>query len=354
MKTKQYKKYDRFDTFYYFFLHILWMACICVIYSCFVFLRIRRHTPGESTLIFLALLLACSLAGILVDFKARRNEFSAFRNVVWGPGLYTIWAYWPLYSTSIVVVMAVFAFLALLYSSLVLFRRIRNKQRRTRIVKRRVVKAITDSGTILCAGMLCLMLVVAGNKLQGKSLLKSSDTETPQAASIEEYLAEYRDIDVLAQPDVWDRLPLGGKLWVLQTVSDLELGFLGVPNKIEVYVDELESGISACYNENEQSITLSYNTLDRKPSACLRSLLHEVYHCYQHRLVEAYNAAVESLKNLQIYDAARIYKREFATYKGINDLEAYAKQQVEIDANAFSKEAAERYLEWINTYLIGS
>ena len=206
---------------------------------------------------------------------------------------------------------------------------------------------------ILCTAMLVMMVAMIGNKMINGYLIKESTKPTPKSMSLEEYLAEYRDIEILAQPEMWNRIPVGGKLWVLQTIVDIERGFLGVPNEIEVYVDDLRDGLKAFYNEDEEIIVLSYDTIDSAPYDSLQSTLHELYHCYQYRLVEAYESMDSKLKNLQVYNTVRKYQEELEDYKsGFDDLYAYTRQTLEIDAREYAREAADRYLEWIDLYFI--
>lgn len=242
-------------------------------------------------------------------------------------------------------------------SSAVLLRKIHNKDKTKKIVERRIVKVMVVSKKILYMGMMILMIlmmVVFGVKLSDQHSEKEFvPPTTPQFSSLEEYLTEHRDIDVLTKPEIWRDMSIGSKIQVLEIIVNLERGFFGIPNEIKILFDDLREGISACYGDIQKNIIIDHSSLlNREPYYALRSVLHELFHCYQHRLVEAYDSVDGSLKGLQIYDTIRKYKWELNNYKSPDqDSLAYAKQQVEKDAYGFAQERADKYMELISSFI---
>lgn len=338
----------------YLYLNAGYMVTFFYSYSSLFFVNLMGYSHSDSKEFFIVMFIMCAIIGLWADHKVNRNGFSVFRNVVLGPGLYTIMAYWSLYHTVITIVLGIVTLLIVLFSSAVLLRKTHNKNKIRKIVKRRIVKSVTVSKNILCIGLMILMMVVFGIEMLNQHLVKESvPPTTPQFMSLEEYLTENRDIDVLTKPEIWRDMTIESRKQVLGIIVDLERGFLGIPNEIKILIDDLREGLVACYGDTQQTIILDqFSILNSDPYPPLRMVLHELFHCYQLRLVEVYDTVDGSLKGLQMYDTIRKYKWEFDNYKSHDqDSLAYAMQQIEKDAYSFAQERADKYMELISSHI---
>lgn len=158
---------------------------------------------------------------------------------------------------------------------------------------------------------------------------------------------------MLLREEEWSRLTTQEKLDTLQTVANIEAHYLGLPNELNVGIANLGEYTFACYNDSTRTISIDLNHLENDSVYdVLDSCCHEAYHSYQHRLVEAYNAADENLKGLRIYKSATQYGQEFNNYiDGDYDFCLYYYQNCEMDARDYAEEAVSDYYRRIYEYL---
>ena len=140
---------------------------------------------------------------------------------------------------------------------------------------------------------------------------------------------------------------------VLQTVTNIEGRYLGIPNKLTVEAKELLDTTLASYLDETHTLYINEDFLSGGPAKeVLTACCHEVYHAYQHRIVDAYHHADEREKDLQIYRKALLYSKEFENYtSGTENYFTYYTQQCEIDARSYAASAADEYMERIAEYL---
>lgn len=158
---------------------------------------------------------------------------------------------------------------------------------------------------------------------------------------------------MLLQEDEWNGLTTKEKQDTLQTVANIEAHYLGLANELNVGIANLGEYTLACYNDRTHTISIDLNHLENDSVYdVLDSCCHEAYHSYQHRLVEAYNAADENLKELRIYKSAIQYGLEFNDYIGGDyDFCSYYYQRCEMDARDYAENAVFDYYKKIYEYL---
>ena len=84
----------------------------------------------------------------------------------------------------------------------------------------------------------------------------------------------------------------------------------------------------------------------------LNTCLHEAFHSYQYRLIDAYNSTDEDVKSLRMYKRAVSYIEEFSNYiDGNKDFNGYYEQLCETDARNYAEDAVEDYYNKIYKYL---
>ena len=136
----------------------------------------------------------------------------------------------------------------------------------------------------------------------GDSILKSSVSATVNEQGVSQTISNNIDTVLLLREEEWSQLTTQEKLDTLQTVANIEAHYLGLPNELNVGIANLGEYTLACYNDNTHTISIDLNHLENDSVYdVLDSCCHEAYHSYQHRLVEAYNAADENSKGLRIY-----------------------------------------------------
>ena len=187
----------------------------------------------------------------------------------------------------------------------------------------------------------------------GDNIISSLIAATKNNQSAPQTISKNIDTVLLLQEEAWEDLTTQEKLDVLQTVANIESHYLGLPNELNVGAANLGEYTLACYNDRTHTISIDlYHLENDSVYDVLNSCCHEAYHSYQHRLIEAYNAAGEQMKRLQIYKSAVKYREEFCNYSDGNyDFCSYYYQDGEMDARDYAEDAVDDYYRRIEAYL---
>ena len=142
--------------------------------------------------------------------------------------------------------------------------------------------------------------------------------------------------------DSWPMLSREECILVLQAAADSEAERLLLPFRPTVSTGPMEPGILGQY-VGSYSIVINEDFPQDDDSGwlCLRALLHEIYHCFQHGVIDGlydsdhkpdcYPADMQTIDD---------WRREFSDYQ--HNPKDYWTQEVEISARSYSKEAAMR------------
>ncbi|MBQ8497271.1 MAG: hypothetical protein IJ489_07470 [Clostridia bacterium] len=147
------------------------------------------------------------------------------------------------------------------------------------------------------------------------------------------------------------------RLTVLQAICDYEciVGFGCNSAKLQtLYIKD--EGTLGYYTNAEQTITIDLTLLKgNDPEKIVSTVLHEVRHHYQHRLVDLYQTVKPNLnennQNMEPFRDARKFLINFQDYQDNkkDGYDAYYQQLVEQDSRAFAeKRMQEYYLSLIN------
>lgn len=172
--------------------------------------------------------------------------------------------------------------------------------------------------------------------------------ELPALWREEHGISDSKPVDFhLLREDQWSALSTDARLEVLKGVAAAEAEVLGLPFPVNVKMDALESRIRGIYRHKARQITLNQTFVcTGTASEVVETLAHELYHAYQHCVVELYleNEAYQDLKLFTDVNAKE-YCRELAEYQdGLEGkFEAYYRQQIETDARAYAQKVCEIY-----------
>lgn len=333
--------------------HIWWAFIAWLWYKNILFRCLGTHSLKESRMILLGMILCCSILGIALEMKKQRNSISVLMNLIAGFGLYSVFAYLPIKRNLILITFLIAAVLAVLYTSLILCHKIKNRRKFKKILARRIIRAFSGSRNILCTGMAVIMVLIGTNAVFGTSLLRPSVAPAKQSNVEEQTIANNMETLVLLKEDTWKTLSVEEKLNVLQTVANIEQRYLGLPNELNVGAANLREGLAGCYSDSTHEIIVSMDCLLNDSSRELvDTICHEAYHSYQHRVCDSYDEASDEMKSLYLYYDATIYKEEFSNYiDGKEDLCSYYTQTVERHSRRYASSATDEYFERINEYL---
>ena len=145
----------------------------------------------------------------------------------------------------------------------------------------------------------------------------------------------------------WKKLDDKEKLSLLQYIADIQCVKLGIPN-VSVTISDLDNRLYGLYSQQDHVVYINESVLEEDLTVKERitSVIHEVYHAYQHAVIEVYEKADAPTKKLALFKDAVQYKKEFEHYaNGLEDnLDIYVNQKCEEDAREYADKEANEYM----------
>lgn len=293
------------------------------------------------------------LIGTFITCKYNKGSWSLTSLLLIAYGIYTVISYKNIIDVRIKIILGISTILALIYSILVMARKIRSKRNWSKIIWRRIYKCVYAYQSILAIGMAILICSLGIPALLGNSLIITT-TKPVETNDLQNYtINNHIDTVLLLQEHFWQELTVEEKLDVLQIVANIEARYLGLPTKLNVSVNNLEESVLGLYADNTYTIHFDLSHVEHSPASdVLNTCCHEAYHSYQYRLVDVYNSTEDNLKGLRLYKEASRYVNEFNNYvSGNTDFYSYYSQQCEEDAREYAEDAVNDYYSRIDEYL---
>lgn len=164
------------------------------------------------------------------------------------------------------------------------------------------------------------------------------DTDRTQELLMDQYLSN-ACLDLLEQDkyskEVWEKASAEERKWILTDfIRDINR-IMGTDMNKSIVFSELDENIRGFYDSAANSVTVNSLFLDPDASnsyTIMKTLIHEMRHCYQHTACSQPDRFLVSEETL-----AR-WKNSFEDYKKIDIVgyDAYVKQPVEWDAKLFA------------------
>lgn len=338
----------------YLFDCLFYMAISMIWYKNLLFRCLPGKTCTESkTVLWVMIGLSISMCAFVLNRRMRTGWAVATALVV--PfGLYTVVTYINTVGNWMPIVLASAVALAVIYSMFLMTRKFKNRKNKGKVIKRRLHRCCVASQSIVAIALLVVMGTIGTQGIFGDNILNSSISATTNNQNAPQTIGNNIDTILLLQEEEWVNLTTQEKLDTLQTVANIESHYLGLPNELNVGAANLGEYTLACYNDRTHTISIDLNHLENDSVYdVLDSCCHEAYHSYQHRLVDAYNAADENSKGLRIYRPAAQYEQEFNNYvDGDYDFCSYYYQDCEEDARDYAEDAVCDYYDRIFEYLM--
>ena len=221
--------------------------------------------------------------------------------------------------------------------------------------RRRVIGCAAEGVLIIAACGAVLIFIVAG-AVKIRALIRVRPTKSLTVATEEEEAVTIDgNIDALLclEDGTWEYHTDEEKLNVLQTVADIERYYFGLPGQLDIAGGYLGKSEAGYYDDSIRCIVVNLDYLrTESPEFMIKTVCHEAYHSYQHRMVEVYRAAQDKNKQLLLLRRAGEYEQDFANYKSDEEsfLEYYL-QACEVDAREYATDAAIDYVTKIRGHL---
>lgn len=298
-------------------------------------------------------LLVCTAILSTILFRYKKTEWTKAVAVVIPYGVYTVIAYYTTVPLIVISTLVVGTLLSFIYIATNLTRKIKNKRYAKQIIKNRIYRCLCVSNCIIGTVLLIMMLSLGIRGVFGTTLQNASVKPKAYEINSSQTITENIDIIVSLKPNSWDKLDVTEKLNVMQTVANIEVSYLGIPHEINVGTANLRENTLGCYEDKTHTVYIDLDHIEKGLAQdVLDTCCHEVYHCYQHRLVDNYLKTDETSKNLLLYSKARSYMEEFNAYKnGYKDFCSYYYQECESDAREYAEKASNDYYRRIDDYL---
>ena len=147
------------------------------------------------------------------------------------------------------------------------------------------------------------------------------------------------------------------KLDILQTICDYEcLINFGCPSSPRVIAGETkDENVLGYYNNDDRTVTIrSGHVAGGSTDDVLNTLLHEVRHHIQYRMIDLYCALDPHLpdeyRGMSPFKEAVLFMENFQNYtSGTEDFDSYYDQIVESDSRAWARER----MRWYDSYIYG-
>lgn len=335
--------------------HVLWAVIAMIWYKNIFFRCLGNMTLTQSRLVLWGLIVAGVTAGILLNWKRRRCGISVVADLLVPYGAYTVFTYLPIRAIFIETIIAVGLIASVIFTIMIMGRKILNTANHTRIIGRRVQHSMRCTQTCMALSMAVIMLTLGIGGVFGSAIMwatpekTSGNSSTPYATNISNNMETVLKL----QEDVWNDLTVQERLNVLQTIADIERNYLGISNELNVGTANLSEELLGYYDDRTHEVIISMDSLLYDDVyEVLDTLCHEVYHSYQHRLVDAYVAADTQTQNLRVFKNASYYLEEFSDYKsGTEDFCSYYAQECESDAREYAESSVLDYYYRIYEYL---
>ena len=316
-------------------------------YRSLLFRNLEGKSYADSKMTLWILVIALVAIGVLITIKKQRNAVSFVTASLLPYGIYALLTYYIYRKTLVRATFAVCAVLVAFYIISVAKMRVKGEDGS----KKKLAMTIRATRIIISAGFLVLLFQLMITRLFGGSLVTSGIHAVPgkDAPTIGESMSAL----VRLSDETWPQLDINDRIDLLQMIANIEAGRLGLPNELNVEGDNIqEEDTYSYYLDDTRKIVVSLDVIMRNTAnQALEAVLHEAYHSYQHRLMDAFSQVDDDLKNLMIFDDAISYIDEFENYSdGNGDYFKYFYQDCEEDARDYAYAHIDDYFSRVERY----
>ena len=260
-------------------------------------------------------------------------------------------AYANTFRTRILLILVLAAVLAAGLTAVMFWgRRLSRRRFRARVSRWKYLMVCTAVSASVCLiGSVGWHAFLEGELFPAAVKAQASAVDEAQAQTIASNISEVLKL----QPEVWQDLTTAQRIDTMQTICNIEVYYLGLPCAVTVSGANLPENTLGSYDDSSRAISISIEHLENDPvEEVLDTLLHEIYHCYEHRLAEVYTSADPELQRLRLFRDAADYVNEVAQpVDPEEDYSAYAAQAMETDSRAYAAAGVQEYYDRIAAYM---
>lgn len=328
--------------------HTIWLVISMTFYQAIIFCKIGTCSNLMSQLILCGLVAFFCFVGGMYDLSYQMRKMGIFCNLFLGYGIYTCIAYYFAFSKYIVVVSVSTLALTLLSLLALFFKRSSKYLNARDLRKRKLHLSIYACRRNFAYAMFMVMLSVSVRIVFTNSVASAS-LEVMNSYGEDYNFENNAQMISKIRPEIWEHLSFQEKIDVAQAIAHCEANYLGLPDKVVVVAKDLDEYVLGNYEDYTYRISIDTEHLQYSMAEdVVRTILHEVYHCYQRRCVEVYKKLEPEERNLMMFYRTADYAQNFNNYiDGTKDFDGYSEQALEIDAREYAMQNVEVYYSLI-------
>lgn len=330
---------------YFAIQHIYWSGLLYFFFMARLFGRLRWPgaegplSTASSQRILLTIVIVCVVAGLFLTRKNNRSQWRLALNVLTPYGVYLVLKEAPQGPVYLWAAALICIGVTLLYAAVLLSAPVHDRRNRARVLKRRFHQLITMVWLLSRALLSLLAALSIAGALLGFSVIKPEQARTQaEGAELPGDVEPWREQLQGLEEERWAGLTLQEKTDLMQLVADIETDYLGLPDVLRVHSLDMSPSVLGFYSHEVRSVCISRDhLLYGPPEECLDTVLHEVYHSYQHYLCALYEETDNAYRSMLFLRQAEEYMDEFENYiHGQEDFMDYYMQTCEFDARDYA------------------
>ncbi len=337
------RKIDLSELLYQLFWHALYCILMWAWYRVFLFRCFLNLSLSESRTLLFCIVISSALLGCMIDKFILKKEIHTFINMMTGFGIYAALTYIKIKPLLIILSVVVSLVLAVLNYILTTRKRVTSSENHRKVIIQRTYNALSGSKAIMSLGFGVIIASIGIPLIIGGFIARPTVSPAKTVASQEWNISNnIEELSLFFDEEGWDKASLTTKLNTCQVLANVCQAELGI-NELNVVTANTSDIIAGYYNDQEHQImiNLDYLMSASGPDVC-DTVIHEAYHAYEHRIVDAYLAAPEDMQGLALYQNAATYMKEFENYQDCNSLDsddyyAYASQLCELHARIYAE-----------------
>lgn len=327
-----------------------WAVCAYIWYDALCFFCLPGKNIIDSRSFLIGFSFFCTLAGVILTFRRRRNAVSLAVNVLFPYGVYAAVSMYELYSIRVIVAAVLAAVLCSFFIFMVVTR---PKKKGKPVAFRRFRHCALGARTIIALCALIIIVPSAVNTILGKGIYTEEGNRAPYVEAPGEWTIDNKmDTVKLFDKEHWGNLSIDEKLEAAAVVKNIEMSNMGISHEIYIMSQSMDNDVLGWYSHEEKAIALNIDHMrNSEPEDIIRTICHECFHAYEHQQVELYDSVDEKYKNMPMFSPAQKYAYEFENYvNGDDDYEAYYSQSAEENAREYAEYRTQHYYEKINDF----
>ena len=328
--------------------HIFWGALIWLFYINTVFRPLDSRTDFNSRFILFQIVAIVSLFSCVQREDENKTLITVLADLCFGFGIYTIMSYFSIAGVMMTIIIVICAVPTAAYFVYLMTAKNKTKLKLHRVLYLRL-KKFTGVSVGMISSVFSVMLAVLFLITFPAVVYDLYNNDEAIAVPFEESLKEnYSELECFSD-DSWENASRENKIEMLRAVCRVEAETLGIEELPGLKDGKMNENKLGYYDGAEKTIYLNLDSLEKYSRwIAVNTLCHEMYHTYQHRLVEFYLSSDKKFRKLEVMQKANIYMHEFMDYNPAeDDYGKYYNQHCEEDAREYASARTVKYYSCI-------